>query len=146
MTSRQTRIEDPRNLDPHRGLVGDRSHLDINMLIQGRTNQDRKSILISDDETTQQRRPIDVNFYKRKSVYERLGGSSTSLLNTNINTLKENRHYQLGNDQSNTKRPKYDSNNIQAESYNQNKKNQHDKTKESLSNTKQDSQQQNSHY
>ena len=28
-TSRQTRVEEPRIPDPHRGLVGDRSHSDI---------------------------------------------------------------------------------------------------------------------
>ena len=94
-------------------------------------NQDRRSILISDDESNQQWRPIDHNFYKRKSVFERLGGSATSLLKTNIDTLKKNHQYQRVNEQLNTKRPKYDSNNIRAESYDQDKKSEKDKHQDS---------------
>ena len=53
--------------------------------------QDRRLVLISDEETNQQTGPIDDNFYKRKSVFERLGVSPTSLLNANKDTLKNNR-------------------------------------------------------
>ena len=81
-------------------------------------NQDRRSILISDDESTHQRRPIDDNFFKRKSVFERLGGPPTSLLNTNMDTLTNNNQYQPGYIKSNIKRPKQDSNTTQTESYN----------------------------
>ena len=125
-TSRHIIIMDQRTTDPrHRGLVGNKSHADINALMM--INQDRRSILISDDEPNQQRIPIDDNFYKRKSVFERLGGPSSNFSSTNISTLKDNRQYQPENDQANNKRPKYESNNNQAETYEKNRKNQHDK-------------------
>ena len=40
MNFRQTRIEDPRILDPHHGLIGDRSLSDLNALLMESTNQD----------------------------------------------------------------------------------------------------------
>ena len=80
-------------------------------------NQDRRSVLISDEETNQQIDYIDDNFYKRKSVFERLGGSSTNASNANKEATKGNKQYQLGSDQSGTKRPKYDSSMIQKESH-----------------------------
>ena len=55
-------------------------------------NREKRSVLISDENTNQRIDPIDDNFYKRKSVFERLGGSSTSVLNTNKDALKENAH------------------------------------------------------
>ena len=54
-------------------------------------NRDKRSVLISDNETNQQRDYIDDNFYKRKSVFERLGGSSTNASNANKEVTKDNK-------------------------------------------------------
>ena len=108
-TPRQIIIEDQRMTDPkHRGLVENKIHSDINALMA--ISQDRRSVLISNEETKQRIGPIDDNFYKRKSVFERLGGSSTSGLNTKKDAIKNNDQNRLGSNQSGTKRPKYDSN------------------------------------
>ena len=48
-------------------------------------------------------------------MFERLGKSTTSLINANTDTLKNSRQYQLGSDQSNNKRPKYDANYRQSD-------------------------------
>ena len=56
-TSRQGR-EDQRTPDPrHPGLIGNRSHADINALMIN--TQDRRSVLISDEETNLQTGPIE---------------------------------------------------------------------------------------
>ena len=115
--SRQVRREDHRRPDPeHHGLVWERSHSDINALIMNDKNRDRRSVLISNE----QREPIDDDFYKRKSVFERLGKSSTKAMSTDTDTMKNNRQYQVDNEQSNNKRPKLDSNNIQTEPHERN--------------------------
>ena len=93
----------------------DKSHADINALMIA--NQDQRSILISDEETSQGIGPIDDNFYKRKSVFERLGKSTTNPSNTYANTIKNNRPYQDGNEQANNKRPKLSLNNTQTDAH-----------------------------
>ena len=65
--SRHVIIMDQRTTDPrHQGLVGNKSHADINALMM--INQDRRSILINDDEPNQKRIPIDDNLYKRRTI------------------------------------------------------------------------------
>ena len=59
-------------------------------------NRDQRSVLISDEEANLRIGPIDDNFYKRKSVFERLGGSSTNVSNANKEAIKGNKQYQLG--------------------------------------------------
>ena len=91
--SQHQRQEDPRTLDPYRGLIGVRSHPNINTLWQLNINQDRRSILISVDETTQRPEPTDDISYKKNSVFERLG-SSTNLPRSNTVTNRDSRNNQ----------------------------------------------------
>ena len=67
-TPRQIIIEVQLMTDPkHHGLAQNKSHADINALML--INQDKRSILISDQETSQGIGPIDDNFYKRKKRF-----------------------------------------------------------------------------
>ena len=121
-TSRQSIRGNQRLTDSeHRGLFQNKTHADINELMV--SNQDQRSVLISDEETTQRIDPIDDNFYKRKSVFERLGVAPTSLLNTNKDALKDNRQDRIRGEQSDIKRPKVDSDIVQRESYDDNHSN-----------------------
>ena len=128
-----TRVEDPHALNPQQGWVGVKSHSDINKPIQGHTSQDRRSILINDNEADQQQEPIDDNFYKRKSIFERLVKFATSIINADTGTQKNNGPYQRVNEHSNTKRPKFDSNITQFEADDKSKGDRHDKHQDSNS-------------
>ena len=115
-TSRQAMIQDQRtNNSKHGKPTVNKSHADVNALML--INQDRRSVLISDEETNQRIDPIDDNFEKTKSVFERLGVAPTSLLNTNKDALKDNCQYHTRDTQSDIKQPKVDSNITQKESF-----------------------------
>ena len=67
-TSRQATLDDQRTSNPkHQRPAVNKSHAHINALML--INQERRLILISDEETSQGIGPIDDNFYKRKSEF-----------------------------------------------------------------------------
>ena len=77
-----------------RGSFGEYIHSDLNVLMQSRTYQNQRSIIINEYTIRNRRAIINDDFQKKKNVFERLGSSTTNRPKENYNAKNEERNQQ----------------------------------------------------
>ena len=71
-----THLSTPSNQS--HGLAGEYIHSDLNVLLQSSTSQSQRSVLINEDTLSNRQIIITDDFNDKKSVFERLGNSTTA--------------------------------------------------------------------